>query len=170
MYSARYLRTTLALWNSQGFPNYIQGPSTSMFAINIFVSMCARDLSRYSLSTPKTRLLTYLLSLWHKMTFNVIVAPCAASDLSQATNVRECYKIRVLWYLLTVLNYQSHLITLRSQKESHLIPSRIRTFHIISYCGISIVSSQKLPDTLRISHASQSHRFESCQNHFLGSS
>ncbi len=111
MYTARYLRTTLALWNSQGFPNYVQGPSTSMFAIIIFASMGARDLSRYSLSTPKTRLLTYLLSLLHKMTFNIIVAPCVASDLSQATKVRECYKIRVLWYLLMVLTYQSHLNT-----------------------------------------------------------
>ncbi len=104
MCTARYSRTTLVLWNSQGFPNYTQGPSTSMFAIIIFASMCARVLSRYSLSTPKTRLLTYLPSLWHKTTFNVIVAPCAASNLSQATKVRECYKIRVLWYLLTVLN------------------------------------------------------------------
>jgi hypothetical protein len=103
---ARYSRTTLVLWNSQGFPNYAQGPSTSMFAIIIFASMCARDLSRYSLSTQKTRLLTYLPSLWHKMTFNVIVAPCAASNLSQATKVREFYKFgyfgTYLWYLPVV--------------------------------------------------------------------
>jgi hypothetical protein len=46
------------------------------------------------------------------MTFNIIVAPCGASDLSQATKVRECYEIRVLWYLLTVLTYQSIVTTL----------------------------------------------------------
>jgi hypothetical protein len=89
-------------------------------------------------------------------------AGCRRSADATATTA-ACYEIRVLWYLLTVLTYQSHLITLQSQKESHLIPSRIWTFHIIAYCGISIVSSQKLPDTLRINHASQSHRFESCQ-------
>ncbi len=57
-----------------------------MFAIIIFTSMFERDLSRYSQSTPKTRLLTYSPSLWHKMTSNVIVAPCA-SNLPQATSV-----------------------------------------------------------------------------------
>jgi hypothetical protein len=59
-----------------------------------------RDSSRYS------------LSLWHKMTSNVIVAPCAASNLPQATKVRECYENKVLWYLLTVLTYQSHVTSL----------------------------------------------------------
>ena len=49
---------------------------------------------------------------WHKMTFNVTFAQCAASNLPQATKVRECYKYRVLWYLITVLTYQSHVTTL----------------------------------------------------------
>ncbi len=44
MYTARYLRTTLALWNSQGFPNYVQGPSTSMFAIIIFCKHVCKGL------------------------------------------------------------------------------------------------------------------------------
>ena len=55
-----------------------------------------RDSSRYSLLIQKTRLLTYSPSLWHKMTSNVIVALCAASNLPQATKVRECYENRVL--------------------------------------------------------------------------
>ena len=81
-----------------------------MFAIIIFASMFERDLSRYSQSTQKTRLLTYSPSLWHKMTSNVIVALCAASNLPQATKVRECYENRVLWYLFRYLptNPTSH--------------------------------------------------------------
>jgi hypothetical protein len=71
-----------------------------------------RDSSRYSLSTLKTKLLTYSPNLWHKTTFNVTVASCAASNLPQASKVRECYKNRVLWYLLTVLTYQSHVTSL----------------------------------------------------------
>ncbi len=39
-----------------------------MFAIIIFVNMWARDSSRSSLSTPKTRLLTLSQKLWHNMT------------------------------------------------------------------------------------------------------
>ncbi len=38
--------------------------------------------------------------------------PCAASNLPQATKVRECYENRVLWYLHTVFTYQSHVTTL----------------------------------------------------------
>ena len=41
--------------------------------------MFERGLSKYSQSTPKTRLLTYSPSLWHKMTSNVIVALTAMS-------------------------------------------------------------------------------------------
>ncbi len=41
----------------------------------------ARDSSRSSLWTPRTRLLTHSPNPWHKMTFNVIVASCVASDL-----------------------------------------------------------------------------------------
>jgi hypothetical protein len=52
-----------------------------MFAIIIFANMCARDLSRYSLLTQKTRLLAHLQKFWHKMTFNVIAATCVASNL-----------------------------------------------------------------------------------------
>jgi hypothetical protein len=47
----------------------------------IFTSMYEKDLLRYSLSTQKIRLLTYSPSLWHKTTFNVTVAPCAANNL-----------------------------------------------------------------------------------------
>jgi hypothetical protein len=55
-------------------------------------------------------LLTYSPSLWHKTSFNVTVAPCAASNLPQATKVWECYENRVLWYwvlwyLLTKIGY-----------------------------------------------------------------
>jgi hypothetical protein len=74
--------------------------------------VCTRDSSRYSPSTQKTRSLTYSPNLWHKTTFNVTVALCAASNLPQATKVRECYENRVLLYLLTVLTYQSHIMTL----------------------------------------------------------
>jgi hypothetical protein len=35
-----------------------------------------------------------------------------------------------------------------------LIPVGSQTFHIIAYCGISIVSSQKLLDILRICYTS----------------
>jgi len=38
--------------------------------------------------------------------------PCAASNLPQATKVRECYENRVLWYLHTVFTYQFHVTTL----------------------------------------------------------
>ena len=76
-----------------------------MFATIIFANMCVRDLSRSSLSTRKTRLLTHLPRLWHKMTSNVIAALCVASNLPQATKVRECYDNMVLWYLFTVLTY-----------------------------------------------------------------
>jgi len=76
-----------------------------------FASMYEKDLSRYSISTQKTRLLTYSPSLWHKMTFNITVAPCAASNLPQATKVRECYENRVFWYLHMALTYQSHVTT-----------------------------------------------------------
>ena len=43
------------------------------------------------------------------MIFNVIAALCVASNLPQATKVRECYENKVLWYLHTVLTYQSHV-------------------------------------------------------------
>jgi hypothetical protein len=46
------------------------------------------------------------------MTSNVIAALCVASNLPQATKVRECYDNKVLWYLITVLTYQSHVTTL----------------------------------------------------------
>jgi hypothetical protein len=54
-------------------------------------------------------LLTYLPRPWHKTTSSIIAATCVASNLPQATKVRECYENRVLWYLLTVLTYQSHV-------------------------------------------------------------
>jgi hypothetical protein len=65
-----------------------------------------------SLSTRKTRLLTHLPRLWHKMTSNVITTLCVASNLPKATKVRECYENKVLWYLHTVLTYQSHITSL----------------------------------------------------------
>ncbi len=74
--------------------------------------MYVKDLSRSSLSTQKTRLLTYLPRPWHKMTSSVIATTCVASNLHQATKVRECYKNRILWYLHTVLTYQSHVTSL----------------------------------------------------------
>ena len=77
-----------------------------------FCEHVRKGLIKYSLSTQKTRLLTYSPNLWHNMTFNVTFAPCAASNLPQATKVRGCYKYRVLWYLITVLTYQSHVTTL----------------------------------------------------------
>jgi len=129
MYTARYLRTTLVHWNSQGFPSYVQGPSTSLFAIIVFTRMHARDLSRYSLSTWKIRLLTYLPSLWHKMTFNVIVAPCAASNLSHIpSNQSE----GVLWNLGTlVLTYGTCLPVPRHDIVTtfQLIPAWLMTSH-----------------------------------------
>jgi hypothetical protein len=48
----------------------------------------------------------HLHKLWHKMTFIVIPAKCVAS---KATEVRECYIFRVLWYIFRVLTYQSHV-------------------------------------------------------------
>jgi hypothetical protein len=45
-----------------------------------FVNMCERCLSKYSLLTPRNRLLMLSPSPWHKMTFHIIIASCAASD------------------------------------------------------------------------------------------
>ncbi len=70
-----------------------------------------------------------------------------------------CYVFRVLWYIFRVLTYQSDV----TATHFKLIPVESQTFHIITYCRISIVSSQKLLDTLRISYASQLHLFEFCQ-------
>jgi hypothetical protein len=77
------LKTTQVLWNSQDFLNFALVQSISTYAIIIFANTCARDLLKYSLLTQKTRLLTHILKLWHKMTSNVITTICVASDLSK---------------------------------------------------------------------------------------
>ncbi len=46
-----------------------------------FANTCRRGLSKYSPLTPRIRLLTLLLSTWHKMFFIVIIASSVASDL-----------------------------------------------------------------------------------------
>jgi hypothetical protein len=94
--------------------------------------------------------------------------------LSQATKVRECYKIWVLWYLLAVLAYQStsrHCDNIPANPswindiplQSHNV---ILAFHIIIYCRISIILLVFGLVTPRISHAPRVLLFESCQNHF----
>ncbi len=83
MYTARYLRTSQVLWNLQDFPSYAQGPITETVVIIIFENMHARDSSKYSQLIPKTRLPTQSQKLWYKMTSNIIIAICAASDLSK---------------------------------------------------------------------------------------
>ena len=96
-----------------------------MFAIITFANMYEKGFSKYSLSTQKTRLLTHLPRLWHKMIFNVIAALCVASNLPQATKVRECYENRVLWYwvlwyLLTKIGYfGTYLRYLPTNPTSH---------------------------------------------------
>ncbi len=77
---ARFLKTTQAPLNWQGFPNFALEPSTSTYATIFFANMCGRGLSKYSPLTPRIRLLMLLPSPWHKMIFNVIVTSCAASD------------------------------------------------------------------------------------------
>jgi hypothetical protein len=77
----KVLKTILAPSNWQGYLNFALGPSTLTYATIIFANMYARDSSRSSLWTPRTRLLTHSPNPWHKMTFNVIVASCAASNL-----------------------------------------------------------------------------------------
>ena len=82
MCTARFLKTILVPSNWQGYLNFALGPSTLTYATIIFANMYARDSSRSSLWTPRTRLLTHSPNPWHKMTFNVILASCAASDLT----------------------------------------------------------------------------------------
>jgi hypothetical protein len=81
MCNARFLKTILAPSNWHGYLNFALGQTTLMYATIIFANMYASDSSRSSLWTPRTRLLTHSLNPWHKMTFNVIVASCVASDL-----------------------------------------------------------------------------------------
>ncbi len=119
--------------------------TTSLIAPRLSHRTVPLSLCRPSLAAPPLSRRATHISSHHRLSHRA--TPCSC----RLVVTLPCYEIRVLWYLLTVLTYQSHyLITLQSQKESHLIPSRIWTFHIIIYCGISIVSSQKLPDTLRI--------------------
>ena len=79
--TAKFLKITQVLWNSQDFLNFALGQSISMYATIIFANMYARGLLKYSLLTQKTRLLMHSPKLWHKMTSNVIAATCVASDL-----------------------------------------------------------------------------------------
>jgi hypothetical protein len=81
MCTARILKTILAPSNWQGYLNFALEPGTLTYATIIFTNMYARDSSRSSLWTPRTRLLTHSPNPWHKMTFNVIVASCVTSDL-----------------------------------------------------------------------------------------
>ena len=106
--TARYLKTTQVLLNSQGFTSYVQGLSTSMFVIIVFTRK--RLIKIFPIDT-KDQIADVLTKPLAKTTFNIIIAPCVASDLSQATKVKECYEFRVLWYLLTVLTYH-HVMTL----------------------------------------------------------
>ena len=110
-----------------------------MFATIIFANMCARDSSRFSLSTQNTRFLTHLPRLWHKMTSNVIAATCVASNLPQATKVRECYKIE---YFGTYIRYlptnptSPHCDTFPTNPRS--IPAGSKKFQDTKNCGISM--------------------------------
>ena len=108
MCTARFLKTILAPSNWQGYQNFALGPSTLTYATIIFVNMYARDSSRSSLWTPRTRLLTHSPNPWHKMTFNVIVASCAASNLT-SNQSEGVLCIRVLWYLFRVRTYLENI-------------------------------------------------------------
>ena len=79
---ARFLKTIPVHLNWQDFPNFVPGPSISTCAIIIFVNMSEKASSRSSQSTLKTRLLMLSPKHWHKMIFNIIVASCAARDLT----------------------------------------------------------------------------------------
>ena len=107
--------------------------SKSMFAIITSTSMCARDLSRYSLLTSKTRFLTYSPSLWHKISFNIIVTPCVASNLSQATKVRG--SVTKFGYLGTYLRY---LPTSPTSHHCDNFPTRHSWITDFSLCHLDI--------------------------------
>ncbi len=74
--------TTQVPANWQGSPSFTLGPSTSMFAIVIFVNMCERGLSKYSPLTPRTRLLMISPSLWHKW-----FSTSSSSHVQQVTSI-----------------------------------------------------------------------------------
>ena len=48
-----------------------------------FCKHVREGLIKNSLLTQKTRLLTHLRNLWHRITFNIIAATCVASNLSK---------------------------------------------------------------------------------------
>ncbi len=79
--TARYLRTTQVLWNLQGFPCYVRGPSTLMFAIIIFVNMCKKGFIKIFPVDTKDQFADALTKALKKITFNVIATTCVASNL-----------------------------------------------------------------------------------------
>ncbi len=117
--SVRSLKTILAPSRWQGFLSFALGPSTLMCATIIFTNMCARDSSRSSLWTPRTKLLMPSPNPWHKMTFNVIVASCAASDLHKQPK-RGSVTYVVLWYL-----FLPYLPTYSIQNQSCLLEQNV---------------------------------------------
>ena len=98
MCTVRSLKTILVPSTWQGFPSIAIGPSTLTCATIIFVNMCKRDSSRSSLSTSRTKLLMLSPNPWHKMTFNVVVAWCAAREHCKQPKLGSITYV-VLWYL-----------------------------------------------------------------------
>jgi hypothetical protein len=66
------------VWNS-----FLVDKLVSLGFTPSLINDCVRHLPRSSLSTQKTRLLTHLPRLRHKMTSNGIAALCKASNLSK---------------------------------------------------------------------------------------
>ncbi len=134
-----------------------------MFAIIIFANMWERGLSRFSLLTRKNRLLTHLRKLWHKMTFNVITA--TLNNLHKQPKWGSVTTILYLEYFGTYLGYLS---TNHMSQHSDTFPvnptlnPRHSTSSLTAELVLFLLRNSYL-DTLRISLASRSHLFESCQ-------
>ncbi len=108
-----------------------------------------------------------LMALW-LLRWSLYFFNCVQIDVVVVIIVASCYKIRVLWYLLTVLTYQSHLNT-------HFNPRRNPTWSHQDF-GHSTSSSiaelllfclESLQSHFRSHFQSHDILFESCQNHFL---
>jgi hypothetical protein len=95
-----------------------------MFATIMFANMCARDLSRSSLSIQKTRLLTHSLKIWHKMTSNVITATWVASNLPQPPMWGSVTYVTSLEYFGTYFGYLPMSPTSQHSDTFQLIPDQ----------------------------------------------
>jgi hypothetical protein len=95
--TVRSSKTILAHLRWQGFLSFALGPSTLTCATIIFANMCTRDSSRSSMWTSRTKLLMPLPNPWHKTTFNVILASCAASDFTS----NQSEGVLHMWYFGT---------------------------------------------------------------------